>query len=47
MKKFSVLVAMVMAVAAGSAFAHGIRPKFGGVVQATGNVQFELINNIL
>ncbi|MES2933568.1 MAG: hypothetical protein V4805_08785 [Pseudomonadota bacterium] len=45
MKKSALCIAMVLAVAgAGSAWAHGARAQFGGVVKAAGNLQFELVN---
>lgn len=45
MRKLLALVAMAVSIAATGAYAHGDKPKYGGVVQSASNdVSFELVN---
>ncbi|HYD80274.1 MAG TPA: hypothetical protein VEC06_10735 [Paucimonas sp.] len=45
MKRFLVLAAVALAATAGIAFAHGEKPKHGGVVQSTkDHLSFELVS---
>lgn len=45
MKKLIALVAMTLSVTvAGSALAHGAKPKHGGIVATASDLQFELVN---
>lgn len=45
MKKLMALMAMAAAVAiTGNAFAHGEKPKHGGIVQSANDLSFELVN---
>ncbi len=45
MKKFLALVAIAASVAATGAYAHGDKPKHGGIVQSASNdISFELVN---
>ena len=45
MKKLITLVAMTLSITvAGSALAHGAKPKHGGIVATGNDLQFELVN---
>jgi hypothetical protein len=43
MKKLMITVTMVAAALTSNAFAHGAKPKHGGVVQAASDLSFELV----
>lgn len=45
MKKLIVLSAVTLGLAlSGQAFAHGAKPKHGGIIQSAGDISFELVS---
>lgn len=43
MKKMFVVAALAGVILSGQAFAHGAKPKHGGIVQTAGDLSFELV----